>query len=262
METVIRQGRILFAIAIIAFGAENLICARFGQPVVPVLPWVPGNPWLGDLMGSVLLVLGLSIVANFRTRLAATLLGVLLLLSVLILWISRVAASPLDLGLRTRGFETLAMCGAAFTLAGGLPAESLNRAWDSAMNKLIGSGPYLFAASAVVFGIDHFLLLNFIASLVPAWIPGPLFWAYFTGAAFIVAGACIATGWMARWAAFWLGMMFLLWFLLLHGPRVMGAPHSQDPNEWSSAFIALGMCGGSWIIAQHPRKRSDQDENG
>jgi hypothetical protein len=43
--------------------------------------------------------------------------------------------------------------------------------------------------------------------------------------------------------------MFLLWFLLLHLPRVVSYPRSHDPDEWSSAFIALAVCGVSWILA-------------
>jgi hypothetical protein len=34
----------------------------------------------------------------------------------------------------------------------------------------------------VVFGVDHFLALDLIASLVPAWMPGHLFLASLTGA--------------------------------------------------------------------------------
>jgi hypothetical protein len=43
--------------------------------------------------------------------------------------------------------------------------------------RLNRSGPYLFGASPVVFGVDHFLVLAVIASLLPAWLPGGLFWA-------------------------------------------------------------------------------------
>jgi len=99
------------------------------------------------------------------------------------------------------------MSGSALTLAGTLPAEGPNfRRSESAVNGLIKSGPFLFAISAVVFGIDHFLVLGLIAGLVPKWIPGGMFWAYFTGAAFIAAGVSIATGWMARWARFCWGL--------------------------------------------------------
>jgi uncharacterized membrane protein len=251
MNAIIKQGHCVFAAAIVAFGVENVICAHLHQAMMPVIPWVPGNPLLSYLTGAALLVAGLSIAFNVRARLAAILLGILFLLCVVLLQISRVAALPLDVGVRTCAFETLAMCGSALTLAGTLSAEGRDfDRWEGAACRLTESGRFLFAISAVVFGIDHFLVLDFIASLVPSWIPGSgMFWAYFTGAAFIAAGIGIATKWMGRWAGFLLGIMFLLWFLFLHAPRVVSFPRSHDPDEWSSAFIALAMCGGSWICA-------------
>jgi uncharacterized membrane protein YphA (DoxX/SURF4 family) len=261
MEKVITKGRFLFGIAIAAFGVENLICARLGLAVRGV-PWFPVNPFLACLTGIALLVAGVSIVANVRARLTATLLGILFLLYVLILELPKLAAKPMSVSVRTVFFETLSMCAFALMLAGILDAGGFSRRWGSLLNKLLKSGPYLFGASSVVFGIDHFLVLSVIASLVPAWMHGGMFWAYFTGTAFIAAGISIVTKWMDQWAAFLLGTMFLLWFLLLHSPRVVAAFRSHNPNapnEWSSAFIALGMCGGSWICAWHARQRRRQN---
>jgi hypothetical protein len=51
----------------------------------------------------------------------------------------------------------------------------------------ISSGPFLFASSSIVFGVDHLLYLRFVASLVPSWISWHLFWAYLTAFAFIAA---------------------------------------------------------------------------
>jgi len=257
MKNIVKQGRFFFAIAILAFGIENLVCARFGQAVVPVIPWVT-KPIFAYLVGAAFIATALSIAANKMARLAAIFLGVLLLLCLLAFQLSGAIANPLDLGIRTIVFETLSMCAAAWTLAGMLPAERhYSPLWEHVEDKLIKSGRYLFAISSVIFGIAHFLVPRFIASLIPTWIPGSgLFWAYFTGAAFVAtgisfvaAGISPATNWMARWAGALLGTMFLLWFLCLHAPRVMSFPKSHNPNEWSSAFIALGMCGGSWICA-------------
>lgn len=101
MEKIVTSGRLLFAVSITAFGAENLICARFGQPVMPVMPFVPGNPFLAYFVGVALLAAGLSLAANKRARLSAILLGILFLLCVLLFEISRVAAAPLSVGIRT-----------------------------------------------------------------------------------------------------------------------------------------------------------------
>jgi uncharacterized membrane protein len=251
LDSIVKQGRILFAIAILALGVEHLVCAHFGQAVVPVIPWVPGHPWLAYLTGIALIAAALSIAANKKARLAAILLAIFFLVCDFVLQVPKVVAHPLDIAIRTGAFEILAICAAALTLAGTLPVERPYPApWESVVEVLIKSGLFLFAVCSVIFGIDHFLVLGFIASLVPAWIPGSgMFWAYLTAAAFVAAGVSMATKWMGRLAGILLGTMFLLWFLLLHSPRVMTYPRSHNPNEWSSAFIALGMCGGSWICA-------------
>jgi len=263
LEKIVKQGQLLFAIAVMASGAEQLICAGFGLAVRYIIPWVPGNPFLAYVTGLALLAAGVSIATDRRARLSAFLLGFLFLLFVLLYWVPRVVESPLSVSVRTVVFETLAIGSSALTLAGFLPAKRwfLGR-WERVINGLIKSGPFLFGASSVVFGVDHFLVLNVIASLVPAWLPGGLFWAYLTGAAFVAAGVSIATQRMARWGAFLLGTMFLLWFLLLHSPRVVSASLSHSPNspnEWSSAFIALGMCGGAWISARHAMQTRGQN---
>jgi uncharacterized membrane protein YphA (DoxX/SURF4 family) len=245
------QGRYVFAVAIAALGAENLVCAQGREAVMPVLPWAPSNPILAFVIGIVLVAAGVCIAANVRPRPAAILLAIFLLICEFVLQVPRAVARPLDLSIRTTAFEVLALCGAALTLALSLSPDRIYfQRWTGTLDNFLRSGRYLFAVSSVVFGITHFLVLRFIASLIPAWIPGRLFWAYFTGAAFVAAGLSIAAKWMDRLAATLLGTMFLLWVLLVHTPRVMGAARSHDPNEWSSAFIALGMCGASWIIAR------------
>jgi hypothetical protein len=124
---------------------------------------------------------------------------------------------------RTGSFELLAIGGAALTLAGALPAEDNNpQPWCRSLDWLIKSALCIFAIALVVFGLDHFLFLRFVASLVPPWIPWHLFWAFFFGRAFIAAGVSIATKWMGQWGATLVGTMFLLWFFVLHLPRVFG----------------------------------------
>jgi uncharacterized membrane protein YphA (DoxX/SURF4 family) len=108
-------------------------------------------------------------------------------------------------------------------------------------------GRIFVAVSLVVFGIQHFIYGGFVATLVPAFMPGRLFWAYFVGVAFIAAAIGILTRMLARPAATMLGVMFFLFVALLHIPRIIGK--SSDGNEWTSGFVALAMCGGAWILA-------------
>lgn len=257
MRMIIQQGRVLYGIAIIVFGVENLICAPLVLTVRGV-PWFPSNPILGYITGLVLIAAGLSIVSNIRARETSIFLGLLFLVYVVFLEAPRVAAEPMDLGVRTVFFETLCMASSALMLARTLSTGGSTLRGRGILDRLISAGPYLFGVSLVVFGTTHFLILNFIASLVPAWLPWKLFWAYLTGAAFIAAGITILIRWLDQWGAFMIGLMFLLWFLILHSPRVVMAFRLHNPNspdEWSSAFIALAMCGGSWICALQIQQR-------
>jgi uncharacterized membrane protein len=250
MGSILKQGRLLFGIAITVFGAETWICARYAEAVVPVIPWVPGNVALAYVIGAALLAGGFGIMTGLWSRTSATFVGLLLLVSVLVFHTSSMVTAPLDLRIRTRVFESVALGASAILLAAAEPA-ALRGPLEIVAERLSPLACMLFAVSSIIFGIDHFLVLAFIASLVPAWIPFHWFWAVFTGAAFIAAGLAIGLRWRARLAAGLLGLMFLFWFLLLHAPRVLSGPRSHDPNGWSSAFIALAMCGGSWGCARH-----------
>lgn len=265
MDKIIRHGRFIFAIAILAFGVENIVNTWLGlwqvdaydnHLTLAVIPWVPPYSWLGYLMGLFLIAAALSFVANFHARIMALLLGSVFLIRMLF----RVGSILAE---RTIPFEQIVIAGAAFTLAGTLTSDEHHmQPGASAIDVLTKSGRYLFAVSSIIFGIDHFVFFHFVSGLIPFFIPWHEFWTAFTGVGFIATGLTfIASGLspafrrLAKLAGFMLGMMFGLWFVLLHAPRVLGllavpgkiAP--RDPNEWSSAFIALAICGGSWICA-------------
>lgn len=252
MGKIFNLGPPFLAVTTGAFGVLYFVWARFGDRMFPIIPWVPAKPVLIYLTGTVLIAGGLAIASGLGARASAVFLGLLFLACALFLHLHKLFAHPYDLGIRTQVFETLALCAGFFTLAGILPrTQGAFSGSGGVVGWCIRGGPVLFGVSMVLFGVDHFLLLPFIASLVPAWIPGHMFWAYFTGAAFVAAGIAIALNRMARLAGTLLGLLFLLIFLCLHAPRVLTAPRSHNPNEWSSAFIAFGMCAVSWICAAY-----------
>jgi uncharacterized membrane protein YphA (DoxX/SURF4 family) len=139
------------------------------------------------------------------------------------------------------------LAGAAWVLAGSLSAPANGQSWDAATHKLATAGRFIFGASMVVFGFQHFMYGQFVSMLVPSWLPWHIFWTYFFGVALIAAGISIVTGIQARLAAILLGVMFLLWVVVLHAPRVAASPRNGD--EWSSLFVAIAMCGSCFIIA-------------
>jgi len=246
LEKLLPFGRLCFAISIAFFGAQYLLYGRFEGGIPPVPPWTPGASFATYLLGAVLILCAVSIAIPWHARHAAISLGGLLLLSFLFLHCLHLTAILHNGTDRTRAFEGLTLSSIAFALAGILPDPAVPSASITRANGPFQLGRYLFAISMIVFGAQHFMYAAFIATLIPAWIPLHLFWVYLTGAGFIVTGLSVATSILAPLATSCLGAMFLLWFLLLHLPRVAANPHHGD--EWTSAFVALALSGGSFLL--------------
>jgi uncharacterized membrane protein len=256
---IVKLGRCIYAAGIIALGVENIVCARnvthsLGPQynVIPILPWLPSVSWLAYVFGVVLVFCAAGLLAPASQRTAAMTLGTILFVCTIILDVPKYAVAIGSIPLRTIVFEPLSLACLAFLL----PDPSATPAWLTRATRL------LLGISMIIFGIDHFLALIFIANLIPAWIPLHVFWVAFFGVAFIAAGVSIALNIFLRWGAFGLGLMFGIWVVTLHLPRVLGlygipnAPH--NPNEWSSLFIAVALWGGLWAIAREiPASRHD-----
>jgi uncharacterized membrane protein YphA (DoxX/SURF4 family) len=133
-------------------------------------------------------------------------------------------------------------------LLGMLRVDSAKAAARRTASRYISKAArFVFAFTLIIFGWQHFEYAAYLATLVPAWLPPHLAWIYFTGAGFIAAGASIALKIMGRLAGTLLGVMFFLWVVTLHAPRVYASLHNGD--EWSSLFVALAMAGASFLIA-------------
>jgi uncharacterized membrane protein len=152
-------------------------------------------------------------------------------------------------GERTSALEALALAASAWVFAESSPAGArVFQGWQPFTEMLGKVGLYLFAFSMLIFGVQHFMYAPYIATLIPAWMPAHLSLTYFTGSAFIAAAIAIASRIQARMGAALLGLMFLLWTVLLHAPRVFAHIHNKD--ELTSLFVALAMSGGSFIVAE------------
>jgi hypothetical protein len=243
MDGVLRVGRILLAIAIAFFGFQFVIFAASLTGPVPGPPWAHGSVLVAWLVAAGFLVAGLSIAVGTMARWASLFLGLAILLFGLVHYLPILLARLHDPGPWTVLFELLALGGGAFAAAASFPAPPAG----GFVRALGRAGRFLVAISLVVFAVQHFMYAQFVAGLVPAWIPAHLFWAYFTGVAFVAAALAIAAKRMVRLAATLLGTMFFLWVVLLHAPRVAGALRNGD--EVTSLFVALAMSGVSFILA-------------
>jgi uncharacterized membrane protein YphA (DoxX/SURF4 family) len=247
MDGLLKMGRFFFAIAMAFFGVQYFIYASSMNGPIPGPPWIPEAHWLAWLTCIAFVTVAVSIATGKRARLVTMLLGAALFLNILFLHLPGLIAQIHNPGPWTVTFELLALCGASFILANVMPRDESTSSTGNIGPSLARAGRLAFAITLVVFAVQHFLYARFIATLIPAWIPGRLFWAYLVGVAFVGAGLAIATKVQATLAATLLGTMFILWALSLHLPRVAASP--RNGNEVTSLFVALAMGGASFFLA-------------
>jgi uncharacterized membrane protein YphA (DoxX/SURF4 family) len=115
-------------------------------------------------------------------------------------------------------------------------------------NQLGRAAVIIMGVCLLLFGLAHFLYLDFTASMVPAWLPGgQKFWAAATGAAHLAAGVAFLSGVKARLAAILLTTMFAVFSLLVHLPLLLADPHHH--LSWVMNAINLALTGAAWSIA-------------
>lgn len=248
MVSLTRPGRFIFAMGMAALGVLTFIYSDSVSGLEPVPAWIPGRLLWAYLTGVVLIGTGVCLLVNKGARPAAIALGLMLLLWLALLQAPHIVANPSDGNAWTTTFETLALCSVAWVLAGRLETrQGIRQRWSDAVILLANAGRICFGISMLVFGCLHLIYAAFVGMLVPVWMPWRLYWPYVTGVAFIAAGVSILIKVRARLAATLLGVMFGLWVLLLHAPRVAAKPH--DRAEWTSLLVATAMCGGAWLVA-------------
>lgn len=248
-----KLGRVFFAIPLAVFAIQNLVYGKWSGGMPPVPPWTPGEHILVYVAGVILLVICISLLLNKEARLSATVFGLICMFCVVFLHSQQFHGIVHDGTTRTRAFETFALGGAAFILAELAAKQRASVQFLSSLNPLLAViGRYTYAFSMVIFGIQHFLYARYIAFLIPKWMPAHLFLAYFTGVAFIAAGLAIATHIFSRLASNLLGLMFFLWVVALHAPRVFAKPHNAD--ELTSLFVALAFSGASFLLGAYSSK--------
>jgi len=238
-DALLRSGHMMFSLAIIALGIETFVCA--GSLVGTLIQ----TDRFGKILGPILAVCGVGLLSMRTARTAAVTLGCLLFLYTLVFEVPKYAGAPHSMTLRTQVFEPLAIAALAWLLPG----------LDVIPNWLAHTSRYLLAVSFIVFGVDHFLALAPIGTLIPPWIPWHVFWIAFFGAGFIAAGLSIGFNFLLRWGTTGIGLMFAIWVFTLHLPRttlgLYGGSGPRSPDEWSSLFIAIALWGGLWVLASN-----------
>jgi uncharacterized membrane protein len=228
-------GPAFVASALAAFGMEHLVAARSIMQIIP--SWIPGQLFWAYFVGIALLAAAVSLALKRHVRLAATLLGFLFLLFVLLIHLPNVVASPQQRLFWTILLRDLAFGGGAWALAGG---------------RLAIIGRFWIAAAAVFFAAVYFLHPDLapgvpLAKLTPAWVPLRLLWGYLMGAFLLLGGVAVFINRYARLATTWLALAVTLSVLLVYIPLMALAPTVEAMNY---VFDTLLFAGAIWLLAQ------------
>jgi uncharacterized membrane protein len=225
-------GRLIYALPILGFGLLHIALGDLGTRFAPAPDGMPGRSAAAYVLGLVLVGIGLAIVFDMGRREAALVLAGLIALSLLFFYVPRVAARPGFGGSWTNPAKYFAILSGALLVAncerGGLAAR------------------FFLSLFFVLGGVQHFVYESFVVTLIPAWIPGHVFWSRFAGIALLAAGFGLWLPRTARLAAILSGVMIFLWFGMLHVPRALA---SQNPLEWSGVFESLAISGIAFMLA-------------
>jgi len=117
----------------------------------------------------------------------------------------------------------------------------------SGADRVVVLGPVFEAAALAVFSAEHFFAARDLAPIVPRWLPGPLFWTYFVGAAWLAAAVSFIVWRQVRWSATLTALMFLIIVITLDVPNI--PKHLHERLFWTLFMRETAFAGGAMVLA-------------
>jgi uncharacterized membrane protein len=229
------------------FAAQHFTTTKFVSQLIP--SWIPAHVFWTYFVGTALLAAALSIVVKKHARLAATLLGTMLILFELLLHIPHIMAHPRDVLMWAVAFRDLAFSGGALAFA----ATQTERWHAEGKSTLVTVARIFISVPTIFFGVAHFLHPEFLPAVdidqrTPTWIPAHTLWAYLAGAIFIVLGTRILLNRKTRAAATYLGLAVLVLLAFVYLPMVIAKPSDID-NGLNYFVSTLAFSGVAFLLA-------------
>jgi len=239
-NTYLQIGRMFFAISLFAIGIVHLVTGNFPTGLLPVTSVYTGKIILVYANSIALIIAGILVASKKYAYQGAILAAIIWLIWLVIFHLPQLAMtynSPFEW---TPTFEVAMLFGGALILM-GLTAQPQNNRY-----KLTLIGSYIVGVSILVFAVLHLIYLQFITTLLLPWMPFKLFWAYVVMIAFFAAAISILTRIWLRLSSALLGLMFFIWFCILHIPLVIA--HYRVEPQWTSIAVVLGASGVAFLI--------------
>jgi uncharacterized membrane protein len=134
-----------------------------------------------------------------------------------------------------------AALGAGFVLARARLAAA------TGVERLFALAPVFEAAPLAVFSMEHFTAARDLVGLVPHWLPAPMFWVYFVGAALLSAAVSFLASRCMRWSAALLALLFLIIVATIDLPNLSQSAH--DRFFWILTVRETSFAGGAMVLS-------------
>ena len=256
VDKIMPLGRLFFAIPLAVFGSEHFTITANVATLVP--RWIPAHTFWVYLVGVAFICAALSIAVLVKARLAASLVGMTLLIFVLVMDMPGVIAQPGNRFFWALALRQLAFSGGAFAFA----MQPLSRQPSPARTTAaLAPIPRFFVGiPSIFYGVMHLLHPANVPGvplqlITPEWIPGRIPLSYFVGVILILAGLCLVVNKKARLAATVLGLTILLTVLWIYLPMLLAAP--TDVVALNYFFDTLLFCGTILLLANALEKETE-----
>jgi uncharacterized membrane protein len=239
-------GHASFAATLIGVGLLGLIKGDFTSVWDPVPKGMPAREALVYLCALISLACGSGLLWQRTATLAARVLFAYLLLWLLLLRVPSLFVS-FDVGSWWSACKTAAFLAAAWVLYVWFAAD-----WDKQRlgfatgNTGLRAASVIYGLALIPFGLAHFLYVDATAPLVPAWLPSPVAWAYFTGGAYIAAGIAVIIGVYARLAVTLSALQTGLISVLVWAPRVVAG--NLNAFQWGEVVVTIVLTAAAWVV--------------
>ena len=243
----VRVSYAVFAVVLIGLGILGLIKGDFAPGLAPVPESIPGRIAVVYLCAFVCIACGGGLLFRRVAPLAALVLFGWLLIWLILLRVPWMFVE-FSVGMWWSASSTAVITATAWVLYAQFAKE-----WDKAhLSLIVDEGGLriartLFGIGLIPIGLAHFIYLEATAPLVPGWLLWPVFWSYFTGAAFIAAGLAAVTGVLARLGSALMALQIGLLTLIVWVPRVV----TGDLNafQWGEFVVSVFLTACTWVIA-------------